>query len=273
MTVDTEEMCSAERHTAPASATSVIRRMAQIFDALDSAGIPLGIRELARHTHLPPSTVARLVNDMAEAGFIDRHARKVGVGLRVFEWGERARDLQWARQVAMPLLTDLRAATHQTIHLAILDGVDVMYLEILPSLTAPRLPSRVGGRLPAHATAVGKALLAASPPHIIDMLVATGLPALGPRTIRQPGLLRQQLTRAATSELAFEQEESGPGIVCVATAIRDANGLPVGAISAAGWAGKMNLRQVAPAVQATARNIGRRVLATSPGHAVRRDEQ
>ncbi|KBZ57156.1 hypothetical protein K875_05674 [Mycobacterium [tuberculosis] TKK-01-0051] len=202
---------------------------------------------------------------MTEAGFIDRHGKMVGVGLRVFEWGERARDPQLARHAAIPLLTDLRATTHQTIHLAILDGVDVVYLEILPSIAGPRLPSRVGGRLPAHATGVGKALLAASPPHVLDMLVATGLPALGPRTIRQPGLLRQQLGRTATSELAFEQEESGPGIVCVATAIRDTDGLPVAAISAAGWAGKMNLRQVAPAVQAAARNISRRVRATSLG--------
>jgi len=263
--VDTEEMRPAEWHTAPTPATSVVRRMAQIFGALDSAGTPLGIRELARCTDLPPSTVERLVKDMAQVGFVDRHAGKVVVGLRVFQWGERARDPQLARQAAMPLLTDLRAATGQTIHLAILDGVDVVYVEILPSLAAPRLPSRVGGRLPAHATGVGMALLAASPPHVIDKLVASGLPAVGPRTIRQPGLLRRQLIRTATSELAFEREESGPGIVCVAAAIRDADGLPAAAISAAGWASKMNLRQVGSAVRTTARNVGRRVLAASLG--------
>ncbi|QLL07889.1 IclR family transcriptional regulator [Mycobacterium vicinigordonae] len=250
-------MRPAEWHTKTQPATSVIHRMTQIIAALYHFETPCGIRELARYTGLPPSTVGRLVRDMIPAGLLDRHAGGVTLGLQVFQWGSRAWQPRFPLDAAMPLLTDLYATTQQTIHLAVLDGADVLYLEILPRLGGPQLPSRVGGRLPAHATGVGKALLAASPARVVDELVATGLPSLGPRTIRQPGLLRRQLARVATTGIAVDHEESGPGIVCVATVIRDTRDNPVAAISAAGWSGKMNVRQVASAVYSTAHAIGR----------------
>jgi IclR family transcriptional regulator, acetate operon repressor len=154
-------------------------------------------------------------------------------------------------------MADLREATHQTIHLAVLDGVEVVYVEILRSRNMPRLPSRVGGRLPAHATGVGKALLACAPADVIDKVVATGLPAVGPRTIRNSEVLRQQLKRITASGIAYEHEESGPGVVCVACAIHHGDGEPVAAISASGWAGKVDLRRVGPAVHTTALSITR----------------
>ncbi|WP_110917296.1 IclR family transcriptional regulator [Mycolicibacterium holsaticum] len=233
--------------------------MARLLDELHAAQSPVGINDLARRTDLPKSTVSRLVAEMTRTGMVDRYAEKVGIGLRVFEWGEHARSRRLTRDAAMPILVRLLLTTRHTIHLAVLDGFDVLYLEILPSPSAPQLPSRVGGRLPAHATGVGKALLAGAPPQVVDALVAAGLPAVGPRTVRHPQLLRRQLNRAATGDLALEHEESGPGISCVAASIRDTSGAAIAAISAAGWTGNMNMRTVAPIVQEAARSIGIRL--------------
>jgi DNA-binding IclR family transcriptional regulator len=149
------------------ASTSVVRRLAAVLDAFRARDVYLGINEIARRTDLPKSTVSRLVKEMHEAGFLERKAQKVGLGLQMFEWGERASRRRSLRQVALPFMADLREATHQTIHLAVLDGTEVVYVEILHREGAPRLPSRVGGRLPAHATGVGKALLAASDPDVI----------------------------------------------------------------------------------------------------------
>ncbi|MDA2893242.1 IclR family transcriptional regulator [Mycolicibacterium sp. BiH015] len=245
--------------------------MAEILDVVKNADSALGCSELARRTGLPKSTVWRLCTEMAEAGFVDRYGDKVGIGLRVFEWGVSAHCPELTREVAMPLLLDLHAATGHTVHLAVLDGLDVVYLEILPGRNTPRLPSRVGGRLPAHATGVGKALLAASPADVVDSLLDTRLTALGPRTVRHPDLLRRQLMRAATGEVALEWEESGPGIGCMAAAVRDVNGVAVAAISAAGWAGRMNQRYVGSAVQGAARDLSRALRPVSTRATFRRD--
>ncbi len=78
------------------------------------------------------------------AGFIERGGARFGLGLRLFEWAEHATRRRSVRNVALPF-ADLRAATHQTVHLAVLDGLEVVYVEILRGRDAPWLSSRVGG--------------------------------------------------------------------------------------------------------------------------------
>lgn len=262
----TQGMRPVERHTSSGNdddSTSVVRRLAAILDSFGARDVYLGVNEIARRTELPKSTVSRLVREMQAAGFLERKCEKVGLGLQMFEWGERASRRRSVREVALPFMADLREATRQTIHLAVLDGTEVLYVEILRQENAPRLPSRVGGRLPAHATGVGKALLAASDPAVTEEAIANGLVALGPRTILNADVLRQQLRRAAVNGIAYEQEESGPGIVCVASAVVDAENIPVAAISASGWAGKVDIRRVGPAVHTAALSVSR-VLARRP---------
>ncbi len=239
------------------SSTSVVRRLAAVLDAFRARDVFLGVNEIARRTQLPKSTVSRLVKEMQEAGFLERRAEKVGLGLQMFEWGERASRGRSVRDVALPFMADLREATRQTIHLAVLDGTEVVYVEILRREDAPRLPSKVGGRLPAHATGVGKALLAASSHEVIEQAIAAGLVAVGPRTIRNADLLRQQLRRAAVNGIAYEHEESAAGVICVASAVLDAEGVPVAALSASGWTGKVDIRRVAPAVHTAALSMSR----------------
>jgi IclR family transcriptional regulator, acetate operon repressor len=239
------------------SQTSVVRRVSAVLDAFGPNDVHLGVNELSRRANIPSSTVSRLLKDMEQAGFVERDGARVGLGLRLFEWGERAARRRSVREIALPFMADLREATHQTIHLAILDGVEVVYVEILRGRNAPSFPSRVGGRLPAHATGVGKALLAMSAPNAIRQAIATGLPAVGPRTLRSPKLLQQQLSRAAATGIAYEQHESAHGVVCVASVVTDSDGGPLAAISASGWAGKVDIRRVAPAVHTTALSISR----------------
>ncbi|MCX2932342.1 IclR family transcriptional regulator [Mycobacterium sp. CVI_P3] len=253
-------MRSEERNTPPsdeATSTSVVRRISALLNAFEPHEDRLGINELARRTALPKATVSRLVNELEGAGLLERNGGKVALGLRLFELGERASRRRSVRQVALPFMADLREATGQTIHLAVLDGTDVVYVEILPGRDAPRFPSAVGRRLPAHATGVGKALLAGSSSDVVDVVMSAGLARVGPRTIMAPGQLRRQLKWIASSGLAYEHEESAPGVACVASAICVDNGPPVAAVSASGWIGKVDIRRVGPAVHTTALTIAR----------------
>lgn len=231
------------------------------FRHADAAGA-LTVAQIGELTGLPQSTTYRLVGDLVDAGLLERSGRAITLGMSLFELGQLASRRRSLREVALPYIADLREATQQTIHLAILDGIEVVYLEILPSHNGPPLPSRVGGRLPAYATGIGKALLAQHPTQIIDEIAAAGFRRLGPKTIRDVEVLRRQLRRVKSTNLAYDYEESGPKVVCVASAISDETGASVAAISASGWFGRVDLRRVAPAVltcaKAITRNAGRR---------------
>jgi IclR family acetate operon transcriptional repressor len=250
-------MRSTQRDEASGSAPSVLDRAMLILGAFGCDDAVLGVSELARRTGLAKSTVHRLVLELAEHGLLERRGHGTVLGLRLFELGglvPRQRDL---RTSALPYMADLRAATRQTVHLAVLDGAEVVYVEILRSPDAPPLPSRVGGRLPAHATGVGKAILAFSPPDVVEEIVRGGLTPLAERTIVGPGLLRRQLATIRGNGVACDYEESRSGLMCAASPIMAADGTVAGALSVSGWAGRLNVRRMAPAVRTAALALSR----------------
>ena len=148
---------------------------------------------------------------MTTHGFLEKaEGSDLKLGTKLFELGELASRQRKLREVALPYMADLRQVSRQTVHLAVLVGTEVMYVEIVRSRDAPRMPSEVGGRLPAHAAGVGKALLAFSPDDVVQAVIDRGLPAIGPRTITAPGLLLRELRRIREAGIAYESEESGP---------------------------------------------------------------
>lgn len=248
-----QRMCSAERH----GADTVVGRSAAILGAFGPDDGALGVSELSRRTGLPKSTVHRLVRALTEHGLLDRAGTSVRLGLRLFELGQLVPLQRDLRAAALPIMTDLRDATHQIIHLAVLDGTQVVYLEILRSPDAPAMPSRVGGRLPAHATGVGKAMLAFSRPELVDAVIAAGLPRLSRRTIVLPRLFRQELETIRDMGCAFDREESSDGVVCAASPVFGPDDEVVGALSISGWSARMNLERMAPAVRTAALALSR----------------
>ncbi|WP_344997549.1 IclR family transcriptional regulator domain-containing protein, partial [Tsukamurella soli] len=106
------------------------------------------------------------------------------------------------------------------------------------------------------------ALLAAAPPDVLQRVLAGGLAPVGPRTITAPGTLAAHLRRIAASGISYEHEESAAGVACVACVIAPDGGEPVGAVSATGWIGKVDIRRVGPAVRTTALTIARELTAT-----------
>ncbi|MFC4943743.1 IclR family transcriptional regulator [Pseudonocardia sp. GCM10023141] len=156
------------------------------------------------------------------------------------------------RELAAPLMNELREVSRQRVHLAVLDGAEVLYLEILSGPAGPKLPSRVGGRMPAHATGVGKAMLAHAPRTTVDTVLAAGLPRLTARTIVAPGMLHADLRRIAGRGVAFDGEESAVGLMCAANPVLDADGMAVAALSVSGRSGRMPMPRLVPAIGAVA---------------------
>ncbi|WP_224779434.1 IclR family transcriptional regulator [Leucobacter sp. Psy1] len=251
-------MRTTERNTPP----SMIGRVKLVLSAFRATDRSLGVSEIARRTGLAKSTVSRIGSELVEHGFLERRGDEFELGLRLFELGELATKPKDLKRLALAHMTDLRSATGQTIHLAVLEAVEVVYIEILRSKSAPPLPSRVGGRMPAHATGVGKALLAFSGESVVERRIAAGLHEVGPGTIIDEEQFRASLLHVRSAGISYEYEESRTGVCCVAAPILAPDGHAVAAISVSAQVGTVNLERIGPAVQtaalALARNVARR---------------
>ncbi|WP_395109564.1 IclR family transcriptional regulator [Actinomadura sp. SCN-SB] len=242
---------------AAATDETYLSRIMSILDAFRAEEDAVGVAELARRTGLPKSTVHRIALSLVEARLLERHGSGVRLGLRLFELGQRVPRQRALRDAALPYMSDLREATRQTVHLAVLEGSEVVYVEILASPGGPPLPSRVGGRLPAHATGVGKAILAFSPPEVSRAVLDGELPRLSTRSTVAPGLLARELAVIRKEGVAYDHEESGQGVVCAASPVLGPGGEVLGALSVSGWSNRMPLRHVAPAVHTAALALSR----------------
>jgi DNA-binding IclR family transcriptional regulator len=218
----------------------------------------LSLAEMCRRTAIAKPTAHRLLGELADWGIVERSGTGTWrLGLRLFELGQlvpRQRDLL---DIAAPFLADLFEATRETVHLAVLDGTDVVYVQKLTVSGSPDIPSRLGGRMPAYCTGVGKAMLAFSPPECLGTVVAAGLERRTPRTVIAPGLLSAELDSIRRTGIAEEHEESTRGIACVAAPVLDTDGHAVAALSITGWSNRLNTHRLAPAVRTAALGLTR----------------
>jgi IclR family transcriptional regulator, acetate operon repressor len=249
----------------PEAEESYLHRVLSVLEAFRGDEDAVSPAELVRRTGLPRSTVYRIVAVLAGEGLIERQADTARLGVRLFELGQRVPRQRVLRDAAAPYLRDLREATRQTVHLAILEGSEVVYVDILPSPGGPPLPSRIGGRLPAHVTGVGKAMLAFSPPDTLRAVLGGRLARVAPRSTVAPGLLARQLEGVRDCGVAYDHEESGPGIVCAASPVFGGGGEVLGALSVSGWATRFRPDQVAPAVRTAALALSRSLGYQPPG--------
>ncbi|MEX2288957.1 MAG: IclR family transcriptional regulator [Mycobacteriales bacterium] len=247
---------------------SVLGRALSLLHAFTPHDADLSLAELSRRTGIPKATVHRLVGELGRWGMVEPGPAGVHLGMRLFELGQLAPRQRSLREAALPYLNDLHEATHETVHLAVLEEVDapeVVYLEKLTGKGGPALPSRVGGRMPTYCTAVGKALLAFSPVSTVEAVLSGGLTRLTPYTIALPALLHRELGDIRRSGVAFEREESTPGVVCVACPVVAADGSALAAVSIAGWSNRLDTGRVASAVRTASLAISRQLRARGSG--------
>ncbi|MFI5706445.1 IclR family transcriptional regulator [Kribbella sp. NPDC051620] len=215
----------------------------------------LNLATLGRRTGLSKSTVHRVVNDLVSARMLDRTSAGFRLSGHLFELGMRASVERSLADVAMPFMEDLYEFTHETVHLAVREGFEVVYIAKIGGHRQAAAPSRVGGRLPLHCTAIGKALLAHASADVIDAYLGRPLERRASRTITAPGLLRRQLSEAADHGVAFEYEESAVGLACVAAPILDTDSTAVAAISVTGPTPRFDPRRHAHQVRAAAGGV------------------
>ena len=243
--------------TDPIAAVTIIERMTAVLGVFTPTNDRMGVNEIARRSGLPKSTVSRFVTNLVEHGYLERQGRLVCIGLKLFELGTLSGQPNELRSLALPTMADLRSTTRQTVHLSVLEGTDVVYIGILRGEDSTQLKSRVGGRLPAYATGAGKALLAFSPPEVVDRVIENGFVAYQPDTITDPASLRRELALIRTTGLAYSTAEAGPGVTGAASPILDPDSRALAALSVSGRIGAFDAKRIGPAVHLAALNLGR----------------
>jgi len=237
----------------PATPSAVIDRISLVLDAFDGPG-RLTLAQLVRRTGLPRSSAHRMLERLVQLRWLRRSGRDYELGMRLVELGSLAVHQDRLVRAAGPLLGELHRATGLVVHLAILDGPDVVYLDKVGDRMSA-MPTRVGGRQPAHCTAVGKAMLAYRDDDTPVDLQAR----MTKYSISSSPQLAVELAKVRAHGVAVEREESMLGFGCVAAPI-GGQGEAVAAVSVCGPMNRMmfDQRLTAP-VRMTAMGIWRNV--------------
>jgi DNA-binding IclR family transcriptional regulator len=233
--------------------SAVIDRVSLVLDAFDGPG-RLTLAQIVRRTGLPRSSAHRMLERLVQLRWLRRNGRDYELGMRLVELGSLAVHQDRLHRAAIPLLHDLHRATGLVVHLAVLDGSDVVYLEKIGDRMVAAIPTRVGGRQPAHCAAVGKAMLAYNEAADIDLASRKTK-----YSISTPAQLTAELAKVRAHGVAFDREESLSGFGCVAAPI----GGPGEAVAAVSVCGPMNRmmfdQRLAAPVRMTAMGIWRNV--------------
>lgn len=237
---------------APATVLGKALAVLQAFTAEDAT---LGFAELHRRTGLAKSTLHRTLGELVDHGLLERPDGRYRLSGLVFELGMRASVGRGLLEVATPFLEDLYERTHETVHLGVREGSEVVYVAKMGGHRQARSPSRLGGRMPLHATAIGKVLLAHAPPSDVDALLGGPLTRCAPRTITHVPVLRAQLTEILERGVAYEHEESATGITCVAAGVAEPGQGVRTAVSVTGPVYRFRPERHADAVRAAASGI------------------
>ncbi|PSL06128.1 IclR family transcriptional regulator [Haloactinopolyspora alba] len=189
--------------------------------------------EIADALTLPPSTVRRLLRILCERQFAvqDPVSRCYGPGPQLWRFESAQIDVRSLRDVAAPVLTELRDATTETVFLSVREGSEVIYVESVPAVHPVQMYGRPGDRVPVHATAQGKAILAHLPSSLVTQVIEQlRFPAFTAHTITSAQEFRAALDAVHARGHALSVEEHEAGVISIAAAVLDPEGRAVGAV-------------------------------------------
>ncbi len=257
---------SEAREFPKSTAKSVTARALAVLGALSAQEPSMTLSQLARVAGLPVATVYRLAGELEEGRFLQRDASgRYSLGVRMWEMGLLTPVHGHMREVAMPFLLNLQYECRETVQLAVCDGVDAVYIEKLTLDTKTPVQSRIGARIPLHATAVGQAILALSDPGFIDVITGMPLPRFTDSTVTTPRALNKMLDQVREQGFAHSTEEYVPGSTAIAAPVM-VNGKVEAAIGIVNYELRDDLEVFVPQLIEAAAGLGRRLkeLAADP---------
>ena len=242
----------------------VIERMMSLLDVLAESPEPAPLKKLSKATGLHPSTAHRILAAMTHSRLVERHeASTYALGIRLLELGSIVKSRINIREIALPFMQDLHKAVGESINLGIRDEDEIIYLERTSNgHSLVRVVYLIGGRAPLHLTSLGKLFLASDRTENVRAYAKrTGLPGKTPQSLTEIGALEKELEKVRRHDLAYDNEEAELGLRCVASPIRNDEGIIIAGLSISaptdrhdpGW-----IDQIKSSTEAISRALGYR---------------
>ncbi|WP_439534526.1 IclR family transcriptional regulator domain-containing protein [Polymorphobacter sp.] len=221
-----------ERPTKDPEYLSTLERGLKVLRAFDAAHPEMALSDVAAVTGLSPAVARRCLNTLVALGYVAQTGRRFLLRPEVLAFGSAYLQSMNIEQVAAPPLQSLRDQTGDSASLAVRSGRDILYVCHIPTQRRIRLGAGVGTRFPAHATSMGKVLLAYEEPEEIEKFLAEGpLARMTERTVTDPEALLARLDLIADRYYDSALDELDYGIVSVAVPIFDPDDNIVAAIN------------------------------------------
>ena len=238
----------------------VVGKVLRILEALDASPAGLQLREIAQQTSVNKSTAYRFVAHLESEGYLLRdETGAYVVGPKLARLGAGIAYHATLRKISRPVALGLSNETKETVNVGVLDGHEVLYLDVIESPHSFRMASKPGMRRPVNCTALGKALVAFLPSQYREeILLALTFERATPRTIANLARFKKELARVVQQGYAIDDQETDMGARCVAVPILDESRNVAAAISVSGPITRMSrdrIRAYAVATRRAARAI------------------
>ena len=237
-------------------------RVLRLLESFTPHERDVSLSDLAERVSLPKSSVHRLLTTLVAHGFVDRNAatRRYALGIRLFELGSAAIRERGLHGVAQPALEALSKETGVTCHLAVLSGIEAVYVYKVDGLSSVIMSSRVGGRAPVHATSIGKILTAWEGEKLLKEVRAHPMKAFTSNTITSYKGFVAELDKVRADGYALDLEEFEEGLRCIAAPVRDQTDRVIAALGIAGPRQRFDdaeMKQRVPVLVAAAEALSR----------------
>jgi len=247
-----------------------LQRGLEVIRAFDADARELTLSDVARRTGLSRAAARRFLLTLVDLGYVRTDARYFSLSPRVLELGSAYLSSLSLPEVAEPHLEALVAEVRESSSLSVLDGPDIVYVARVPVSRIMTVAINVGTRFPAHATSMGRVLLAGlAEPELDAYLERAELQRLSPRTVTSTSTLRTELRRVRDQGWSIVDQELEEGLRAVAAPVRDASAKVVAAINLSAHASRSSIesmrRDLLPPLLATAARIEADVRVASSG--------
>lgn len=221
----------------PENKVQTIDRTLDIIELLATAKEGLGVTEIGRDIGLHKSTVYRLLTALSKRGYIEKDPKNstYKIGLKFIEISGLFLKKLELKTEALPFMRKLAEVIGQPVHLAILEGTDVIYIEKVELVNSIRMYSQIGRRVPVHCSAIGKILLAGlSDERLLELLESVKFEKFTAHTILSKDGLKEEVQRVKEKGWAIDNEEHEPNIRCIAAPVFDYTNKIIAAVSVSG---------------------------------------
>ena len=242
----------------------VVGKVLRILETLDSSATGLQLRQIAQQTGIHKSTAYRFLAHLEGAGYLFRDdGGAYVIGPRLAHLGAGVSFHATLRKVSRPALQKVWRTTKETVNLAVVDGHEILYLDVIESAHMFRMGSQVGARRALNCTALGKTVLAFLPAEQRDeMLASVTFERITSHTIPDAARLRKELAKILRQGFALDDQEAVLGARCVAAPILDDSGKIVAALSVSGPITRISREKIpsfVTSVKSAARDISSRL--------------